>query len=401
MARNLALYPWFKFAQSLLFWQAVWFLYFQQTISPAAAIAMYAVYDISVTVLEVPLGVLSDRIGRRKTLILSGLAGTLGSVLLALGDSLAVFALGQFCIGAGAAFASGTDSAMLFESLAGEGREDDVEAEETRALQYSLWGFAVSAAIGGAMALWSFPSTFWAAAAAMVISALIALRMVEPPRHMETGTPAAFWAALRAALARPVLRWIFLLAVVMYGFSHLPFVFGQPFIAAALQDVGLSGEAPLVSGSVSAVMMGLSVVASLFALRLRGKIGLTAMLLLAFGMQIALIAVLAVTDSWLAIAVLFLRIVPDALSRPFQMGRIQPLLRDEVRATYVSMQSLAGKLAFSVSLLFAAGSASDVAEMPHGDIQMILGWYVGAGALIWAGLALTAKRAGVEPVRKG
>lgn len=395
--RNIALYPWFKLCQSLLFWQAVWFLYFQQTISPAAAIAMYAVYDLSVTLLEVPLGVLSDRIGRRRTLILSALSGVAGSLLLALGDSFAVFALGQFCIGAGAAFASGTDSAMLFESLAGSRREDEVEAEETRALQYSLWGFAISAALGGAIALWSFPATFWAAAVAMGISALIAMRMVEPPRRTDSATPTEFWTALRAAVGRPVLRWIFVLATVMYGFSHLPFVFGQPFIAAALQDVGLSGEAPLVSGLVSAVMMGLSVVASLFALGLRGRIGLSRMLLLAFGMQITLIAVLALTDSWLAIAVLFLRIVPDALSKPFTMGRIQPLLGDEVRATYVSLQSLAGKLLFSVSLLVAAGSASDVAEMPHGDIQMILGWYVIAGALIWAGLALTASRAGVNP----
>jgi len=396
MARNIRLYPWFKFAQSLLFWQAVWFLYFQQTLSPAAAIAMYAVYDVSVTVLEVPLGLLSDKIGRKRTLIAAGLSGAAGSMLIALGDSFLIFALGQAVIGAGAAFASGTDSATLYESLAAAGREDEVEAEETRALQHSLWGFAISAAVGGAVALWSFEATFWAAAVAMLVSAMIAMSLTEPPHRMESDTPTETRAALRAALSQPVLRWIFVLAVAMYGFSHLPFVFGQPFIAAALSEVGLSAEATLVSGGVSAVMMGLSVVASLFALRLRGRIGLTRMLLLAFGMQIGLILVLTITQSWLAIAVLFLRIVPDALSQPFKMGRIQPLLRDEVRATYVSMQSLAGKLAFSISLLIAAGSASDVAEMPHADIQMILGWYVAAGLVIWTGLALTARRAGVD-----
>ena len=26
-ARNIALYPWFKFFQNLLFWQAIWFLF--------------------------------------------------------------------------------------------------------------------------------------------------------------------------------------------------------------------------------------------------------------------------------------------------------------------------------------------------------------------------------------
>ena len=68
-----------------------------------------------------------------------------------------------------------------------------------------------------------------------------------------------------------------------------------------------------------------------------------------------------------------------------------------MRGTYVSLQALAGKLVFSVSLLMAAGAASDVAALPYADIRMILGWYVGAGILVWTALALTAKRAGVNP----
>ena len=397
MARNVALYPWFRFAQSLLFWQAIWFLYFQQALTPAAAIALYAVYDISVTLLEVPLGVLSDRIGRKKTLVASALAAAAGSAMLAVGDTFAVFALGQAFIGASAAFASGTDSATLYESLAALGREEEVEAQEARAQRFSLGGFALSALIGGMVALGSFGATFWLSALAALGALLLALRLAEPPKALAVEQHLAQLPALKEALRRPVLQWIFALSVVMYGFSHLPFVFGQPFIDTALRQVGLGGEVPLVSGGVTAVMMGLSVVASFFAVWLRGRIGLVRILLLAFGMQIGLIAVLTLTQSWLAIAVLFLRIVPDALSHPFKMGRIQPLLRNEVRATYVSLQGLAGKLVFSVSLLMAAGAASDVAALPYADIRMILGWYVGAGILVWTALALTAKRAGVNP----
>jgi len=399
MARNLRLYPWFKFAHSLLFWQAIWFLYFQQEVSPAAAIALYAIYDISVTVLEVPLGVLSDRMGRRRTLIAGALFGAMGAVCLALGDGFAVFVLGQTLIGAGTAFLSGTDSATLYETLAALGREDEVEAQETRALQFSLWGFAISAILGGAMALWSYPATFWAGGVAMGVAMVLAWRLTEPPTQQSVGPMIGQLPALREAFGQPVLRWIFVLAVVMYGFSHLPFVFGQPFIAASLAEVGLRDETPLVSGVVSAVMMLMSFAASLYALRLRGRLGLTGILLLAFGMQIGLIAVLTLTQSWIAIAVLFLRIVPDALSHPFKMGRIQPLLRDEVRATYVSMQNLAGKLAFAASLFLAAGAASDVTALPYGDIQQILGGYVAAGVLFLLGLAATARRAGVNPGR--
>ena len=397
MARNVALYPWFKFAQSLLFWQAVWFLYFQRELGPAEAIALYAVYDVSVTLLEVPSGALSDRLGRRKTLIAAALAGLAGSVLIALGDSLAAFALGQCLLGAGSAFASGTDSALLYESLADCDRADEIEAQETRALRYALSGFALSALTGGALALASYPATFWAAGLAMALAAGIAWRFTEPPRRRDLVARGGQFTAMRRALGRPVLRWIFALVVAMYGFSHLPFVFGQPFIVAALAQVGLSAEAPLVSGAVSAVMMGVSVVASFFAMGLRRSLGLVGILLLAFGMQIALIATLALTQSWLAIAVLFLRIVPDALSRPFVMGRIQPLLEDRARATYVSFQSMCGKLVFAASLLLASSSARDAAAMPYADIRAILGVYVAGGVAVFLALALTARRSGVAP----
>ena len=354
LTRNIALYPWFKFAQSLIFWQAVWFLYFQNVLSPAEAIILYAVYDISVTVLEVPSGYASDRLGRRRTLVAAAICGVMGSGLLAVGSVFGVFALGQFFLGAAAALASGTDSALLYESLAAEQRESEVEAQETRALQFSLSGFALSAVTGGALALVNLPVTFWAAAVAMGASTLIAWRFVEPPRPDGPRARGGQMPAMRAALRQPVLRWIFALAVMMYGFSHLPFVFGQPFILSALDQIGLAGQAPLVSGAVTAIMMGLSVVASLFALRLKGVLGLPGILLLAFGMQIALIAVLTLTQSWLAIAVLFLRIVPDALSRPYKMGRIQPLLEDAARATYVSFQNLCGNC-----LLYTSPSPRD------------------------------------------
>lgn len=70
-------------------------------------------------------------------------------------------------------------------------------------------------------------------------------------------------------MGQPVLIWLFSLSVLMYGFSHIPFVFGQPFISEALIAGGWQAEVPLVSGSVSAVMMIVSVVASVLATKLR------------------------------------------------------------------------------------------------------------------------------------
>lgn len=399
--RTIALIPWFQFFNSLLFWQAVWFLYFQAKLSGAEAIVLYSVYDISTTVLEVPSGYFSDRIGRRATLLLSAACYLLGCLALAVGASFGMFALGQSLIGAGSAFKSGTDSSLLFESLQATGRADEVEAQELRAWRFSLAGFAMSALIGGAMSLHSVTLPFYATAASFAVAFVLVLLMAEPARQeARAQSLRSQIAALKSALLHPVLAWFFVLTVLMYAFSHLPFVFGQPFILTALDGLGIAAQAPLVSGAVTCVMMLLSGVASLFAVRMRRALGLPVLVLLAFGLQITLVGALALSTSVLVIGVLLLRIVPDSLAYPFILARIQPLLESGTRATYLSLKSLGGKVFFAATLLLAATSAQQAGVLPAADLQRILGWYAVAGLACLGLLALAATRVQITPPQK-
>jgi MFS family permease len=397
--RNITHYPWFKFLQNLVFWQAVWFLFFQKTLSAADAILLYAVYDIATTLLEVPSGYMSDRLGRRATMIASSVAGFLGMVIFATGDTFGTFVLGQVFLGASIAFVSGTDSAFLYESLVAEGREGEVEAQELRAWRFTFSGLAFSAVVGGILAFWSFELAFAATAIAFAAAIFVTWQFVEPPHSRARITQNAGWLqlkSLREAFTKPVLIWLFALSTLMYGFSHIPFVFGQPFILAALDQIGLAGEAPLISGVVTAIMMLLSVGTSMLAPRLRKRLGLPVLLCAAFAMQIFLAFVLALTNSVFAIAFLFLRMVPDSLSRPFILARIQPLLSDDSRATYLSLRSLAGRVVFASSLWAASLSTSKIGQMAHSEISAVLTWYVVAGVICLIGLVLMAGRAAVE-----
>lgn len=391
-ARNVRLYPWFKFFQNLMFWQAIWFLFFQSELSAAQAIMIYVFVDIATTVFEVPSGFFSDRVGRRITLILSVIAGLIAAVMQALGSEFWVFAAAQVALGIHFAFISGTDSSFLYESLAKEGREDEVEEHELRAWRFSFVALAISAVAGGVMALWGLRVPYFATAASFVALLIVVFLFVEPARNVSADESQAHWMdALGAALKTPVLIWLFALSTLMYGFSHLPFVFGQPFIFAALDGLGLSANAPLVSGVVTALMMLLSVLTSWMAPGLRERLGLSGILLLAFAMQIFLVGGLAVSGSVFAIALLLMRMVPDSFSRPFILARIQPLLSDGVRATYLSIQNLSAKLLFALTLYFAAGSASDVGAMANAEIRAILQVYAGVGLMAFAVLFFAAR----------
>jgi len=184
------------------------------------------------------------------------------------------------------------------------------------------------------------------------------------------------------------------LNMAMYILGHVPFVFGQPFILATLESLGLAGEAPLVSGGVSATMMAVSLLASLVVVPLRRRLGLP--LLVAFAIQILLCAALALSGSLLALALLFLRMVPDALSWPLILARIQPLLSSASRATYLSLQSFSGRMIFAGTLLFAADAIPGEGQMDQGALATVLGAYTIAGLVVLGLLAVALLRVRIE-----
>lgn len=392
LQRNVTLYPWHALFHNLVFWHGTWFLYFQGTLSAADAILLYVAYDLTVTALEVPSGYMSDRLGRRVTLIAAAAAYAVGLAMLGIGGGFAVLLLGQMMVGAAAAFKSGTDSALLYQSLVALGRADEMEKHTLRAWRFSFSALGISALTGGAVGMVSLSMPFYMSALALLAALFCAVRFVEPPSDADAnGTEWARIGALVTHFKHPTVLWLFVLGVLMYGFSHIPFVFGQPFITETLSAWNLSTEAPLVSGTVSALMMGLSVLVSLAAPTLRARMGLGALLVLAFAIQVGLAGALSIFGTVFAIALLLLRMVPDSMSTPFIVAHLQPLLGDETRATFLSLKSFVGRLLFAASLALAAGSTTQVGAMPLGDLQTILMWYALVGLVCLVGFAVTAR----------
>ena len=69
-----------------------------------------------------PCGIILNRWGRRFTFIAMGIAEVSACILFATGSDFFSFALGNVMYSASAAFASGTDSALLYEFLSATDR---------------------------------------------------------------------------------------------------------------------------------------------------------------------------------------------------------------------------------------------------------------------------------------
>lgn len=145
---------------------------------------LQAIYSFSVAVMEIPSGYMADVIGRKKSLVIGSVLGTLGFVLYSVSDSFNHFLVAEIVLGLGGSFISGSDSALLYDSLA-------AMRHQHRYLQYegritSLGNFAETAAAicGGLIAAFATYRAVYVCQALIAALAIPAsLLLVEPERE--------------------------------------------------------------------------------------------------------------------------------------------------------------------------------------------------------------------------
>ncbi|MEE4240113.1 MAG: MFS transporter, partial [Desulfopila sp.] len=151
---------------------------------------LQAVYSVSVALLEIPSGYMADVIGRKKSLIMGSILGTLGYVIYSVSSGFYGFLAAEVILGLGGSFISGSDSALLYDSLASMRKRHRYLQLEGRIT--SLGNFAeTSAAICGGLiaAMLSYRSVYIAQACIAAMAIPAAFLLIEPQRKAMAITP--------------------------------------------------------------------------------------------------------------------------------------------------------------------------------------------------------------------
>ncbi|MDF3025588.1 MAG: major Facilitator Superfamily protein [Alphaproteobacteria bacterium] len=142
-----------------------------------------AAFAATVVLLEVPSGWLSDVWQRRWVMVLGTLTQMLGYALLMVADSLVMAALSQSVIGVGISLMSGTNSALLYDSLLSEGREGEYRMREGRRVGLALYSVAGASIVGGFLYAYDHYLPLILSLITQTIALVMAWQMVEPERH--------------------------------------------------------------------------------------------------------------------------------------------------------------------------------------------------------------------------
>lgn len=391
LTRSVRLYPIYAPLTQAYFWLPVFFLYFNQHMPIEQVLRLEAIYYVAVVILEVPSGYLSDTLGRRLTLLISAVSAIFAYALFFLGDSFDVFVLAQIGLAASMAFRSGTDTSFHYDLLKCLGREDAYPQREARITRNVFIASAGAALLGGVGSIYALRVAYGLSLLAACVAFVLVLLFAEPDRESSSARQASgFFLQIRACLAylrQPVLGWLMLFSVFMTVINHIPYEFYQPYI----QLLGGEASTPLLTGLHTALTMGIAAWFARQSIRLRDHLGTRSALMLSAGVQVVLISMMGFFFHPVVALLLAFRSVPRALMIAPLNAATVPRLQQHHRATYLSIQSLIGRLSFSLCLVLLAG-VSEGPDVALSHTLLHCAVFAIAGCVVLAVIALMIPR---------
>lgn len=177
-----------KLSKWLMLTMPILFLFYKENgLATQELFLLKAVYSFTIVVLEVPSGYLGDVWGRKNTLILGSILGFTGFALYCIAQGFWIFIVCEIILGAGQSFISGSDSAMLYDSLKAAGKEKEYLKLEGKMISAGNFGEAVAAPLGVLIALISLRTPFFFQAVIAFAAVPAALTLVEPVRSRIKG----------------------------------------------------------------------------------------------------------------------------------------------------------------------------------------------------------------------
>lgn len=177
-----------KLSKWLMLTMPILFLFYKDNgLATQELFLLKAFYSFTVVVLEVPSGYLGDVWGRKASLVLGSVLGFLGFALYCAASGFWTFMICEVILGAGQSFISGSDSALLYDSLQADKREKEYLKVEGKLISAGNFAEAIAAPLGVLLAMASLRTPFFFQALIAFTAVPAAITLVEPERKKLTG----------------------------------------------------------------------------------------------------------------------------------------------------------------------------------------------------------------------
>jgi len=156
-------------------------LFFQEHgLSLSKVMILQSVYSISVALFEIPSGYIADIFGRKKAIIISTILSFIGYVLFSFFSDFTVFIIAEILIGVGGSLMSGSDSAIIYDTLIENNNKKKYTKVEGKNYAIGNFSEAIAGILGGILAASSIYYPVYIQTIILSFSIPIAFSIIEP-----------------------------------------------------------------------------------------------------------------------------------------------------------------------------------------------------------------------------
>jgi MFS family permease len=184
MIRNVRLLYIHNFLVDFRFQEAFLPIYFAQiTGSYASGMAVFAASTLTSAAMDIPTGILSDRMGRKITLVLSSLFLAAGIACYALAHGLLLLFAGGMLCGLSECMFNGNNNALLYESLKSAGQHERFSHYQSRAGSMFQIGLGLSGLCASFFLGHGLRFVFALGVVPQLLGIVVAFMFTEPRQH--------------------------------------------------------------------------------------------------------------------------------------------------------------------------------------------------------------------------
>jgi len=305
---------------------------------------LQGIYSVAIVLLEIPSGYLADKWGRKNTMIIGAFLGTFGFIIYSLSFGFWGFLIAEIVLGVGQSFISGSDSALLYDSLKHQEKQSDYMKLEGRVLSVGNFAETIAAIVGGLLASISLRTPFYAQIFVAFMAIPASFMLVEPNRRKMSGNQNIkniLKIVKKSLLTDYKLKWtIFMSAII--GISTLTMAwFVQPFLKDLKFDVFY------ISLIWAALNLTVGVV-TLFAFKVENFIKQkNTLLLIVAGIFLGYFFT-AYNYGKISIIFLFMFYAVRGIATPVLKDYINRITTSDIRATVLSVRNFVIRVGFAI-----------------------------------------------------
>ena len=212
-------------------------LFFKENgLSLTEIMALQGAYSLTVALFEVPSGYLADLFGRKACIVFSTIFSFVGFLFFCFFSGFYYFLVAQILVGFAGSLISGSDSALIYDTLLQTNNKDDYAKIEGRNYAIGNFSEATAGIFGGFLAVSSIYLPVYVQTAFIFLSIPIAFTLVEPEIKNITSSKnslqSIFILVKSTLLESSKLRWLIVYSSAM-GVATLSMAwFSQPFFIA-------------------------------------------------------------------------------------------------------------------------------------------------------------------------